>query len=69
MAHAIDRSGTLTGFMLESVNTLTASRWELLKVRLFGKRHRFSDSWTTVTVAEYRGKVYFLNFSEDHPHD
>ena len=69
MAHAIDRSGTPFGFMLESVNTLTASRWELLKARLFGKRHRYSDSGTTVTVSEYRGKVYLLKFSEDHPHD
>lgn len=69
MTNAAYRSGVLYGFMLESINTHTASPWELLKARLFGKRRTYPDIGFAVTVSEYRGKVYLLKISEDHPHD
>ena len=52
-------------YFTEAVQTLTASRWTLLKAKLFGRKEQHTDTGVTVTLYRYKGKMYLTNFTEE----
>lgn len=51
-------------YFSEAVNTLKASRWELLCARIFGKKRTANDGGVTVTFLEWRDKLYLIDVKE-----
>lgn len=50
-------------YLAEAVNTIKASWWELLKVRLCGTRYEAwdaSDAGEVYRMIEYKGKSYMM---------
>lgn len=51
-------------YFREAVNTLKATRWELLCARFFGKKREATDNGTTVVFREWRDKLYLIDVKE-----
>lgn len=49
-------------YFKEALNTITATPWELLKVRLFGKKVTAKDRGDWVTFRIYKGKYYLMDY-------
>jgi hypothetical protein len=47
-----------------AIHTLKASRWELLKARLFGTKSVHSDGTIRVTTVDYNGKTYLFDYGK-----
>lgn len=45
-----------------AVHTLKASRWELIKARLFGTKSVHADGAIRVTTVHYKGKTYLVDY-------
>lgn len=48
-------------FIVESLNTLRASRADLLMVKLFGRRSTSRNGDYVVEIAEWRGEFYVID--------
>ena len=48
-----------------AIHTLNASRWELLKARLFGAKLVHCDGAVSVTTVHYKGVTYLIDYKED----
>lgn len=51
-------------FLVEAVNSMTASRRTLLAVRLFGSRFKAQDQHVVATLSRWRGKTYLLSYKD-----
>lgn len=51
-------------FFAEAMHTLTASRWDIFRAQLFGKKAVLNDGYYQVTVYRWRGKAYLTSFEE-----
>lgn len=48
-----------------ALNTLRASRLTVLLARMFGRKSTVTDSGCTVTIYEWRGKMYLTDCKQD----
>lgn len=48
------------------IRTLDASRWTILKARLFGRRFTSADTGSQWIGYEYKGKFYLTDYREHH---
>lgn len=49
-------------YINEAWNTLLATRWQLLLVRIFGRKRITRSIDGDVILREWRGKLYFVGF-------
>jgi hypothetical protein len=48
-----------------AIRTLHASRWEVFKARLFGRRFTGEDNGHTIVGHEYGGKFYLTDYRKE----
>ena len=51
-------------FVIPALNTVRASRWELLKAKLFGVKNITEEDGCKVVLYKYKGKFYLTKFEE-----
>lgn len=55
-----------TSWAAAAIRTMHASRWEILKARMFGRRFTGEDMGHTIIGHEYRGKFYLTDYRVNH---
>ena len=56
------------GCVREALNTIRASRWTLLKARMFGENIVIDEGDELIEFANYKGTLYFLDrYKKDEP--
>lgn len=49
------------GYVIPALNTAGAGWLEMIKVKIFGKRHEVKEGGYTIKLAKWNRKMYFLD--------